>query len=259
MRLSWTATTLTARGSTLIFTASRAMLVIPIIGIVRQAVRPQPVILRMNGQSYCRRFVGLIASILQSPSGGQLLVLQWHFGGCVMAEDTSKTPVTTDEAPSALRPQRPLEGLRQEINRLFDDSGIGTWRSPFGSSLFDIEPFRRAKSAFTGMPAVDVTETEQAFKVVAELPGMDEKNIEVKVANGMLTIKGEKQEEKEEGKQDYYVRERSFGSFERTFKVPDGVDLDKVDASFKKGVLTVTLPKTAEAQKAEKKITVRTE
>jgi HSP20 family protein len=122
-----------------------------------------------------------------------------------------------------LRPQRPLEGLRQEINRLFDDSGIGTWRSPFGSSLFDIEPFRRAKSAFTGMPAVDLTETEQAFKVAAELPGMDEKNIEVKVANAMLTIKGEKQEEKEEGKQDYYVRERSFGSFERTFKVPDGV------------------------------------
>jgi HSP20 family protein len=88
---------------------------------------------------------------------------------------------------------------------------------------------------------------------------MDEKNIEVKIANGMLTIKGEKQEDKEEEKQDYYVRERSFGSFERTLPVPDGVDLDKVDASFKSGVLTVALPKTAEAQKAEKKITVRTE
>jgi HSP20 family protein len=63
----------------------------------------------------------------------------------------------------------------------------------------------------------------------------------------------------EEPKLDYYVRERSFGSFERTLPVPDGVDLDKVDASFKKGVLTVTLPKTAEAQKAEKKITVKAE
>ncbi len=109
------------------------------------------------------------------------------------------------------------------------------------------------------MPAVDVTETEKGYKVVAELPGMDEKNIEVKIANGVLTIKGEKQEEKEEEKQDYYVRERSFGSFERTFPVPPGVDLDNVDASFKKGVLTVTLPKTAEAQKAEMKVTVRTE
>ena len=79
----------------------------------------------------------------------------------------------------------------------------------------------------------------------------------MKIANGMLTIKGEKQEEKEEVKPDYYVRERSFGSFERSFPVPDGVELDKVDANFKKGVLTVTLPKTAEAQKAEKKITVK--
>jgi HSP20 family protein len=174
-----------------------------------------------------------------------------------MAEDTSKIPVTTDKAPSALRPRRPLESLRQEIDQLFDDFGIGTWRSPFRSSFFDIEPFRRAKAAFSGMPAVDVTETEKSYKVVAELPG--EKNIEVKIANGMLTIKGEKQEEKEEEKQDYYVRERSFGSFERTFPVPDGVDLDKVDASFKKGVLTVTLPKSAEAQKAEKKITVKAE
>ena len=171
-----------------------------------------------------------------------------------MAEDTSKIRVTTETAaPSELRPRRPLESLRQEIDRLFDDFGVGSWRSPFRSSLFDMDPFRRAKAAFSGVPAVDVAETEKGYKVVAELPGMDEKNIEVKIANGMLTIKGEKQEEK----QDYYIRERSFGSFERTFPVPDGVELDKVDASFKKGVLTVTLPKTAGAQKTEKKITVK--
>jgi HSP20 family protein len=177
-----------------------------------------------------------------------------------MVEDSSKIPVETDKtAPSALRPSRPLESLRREMDRLFDDFGIGTWRSPFRGSFFDMDPFRRAKAAFSGVPAVDVAETEKGYKVTAELPGMDEKNIEVKIANGMLMIKGEKQEEKEEEKQDYYVRERSFGSFERTFPVPDGVDLDKVDASFKKGVLTVTLPKTAEAQKEEKKITVRGE
>jgi HSP20 family protein len=177
-----------------------------------------------------------------------------------MAEDTSKIRVTTETAaPSELRPRRPLVSLRQEIDRLFDDFGVGSWRSPFRSSLFDMDPFRRAKAAFSGVPAVDVAETEKGYKVVAELPGMDEKNIEVKIANGMLTIKGEKQEEKQEEKQDYYIRERSFGSFERTFPVPDGVELDKVDASFKKGVLTVTLPKTAEAQKAEKKITVKAE
>ena len=86
---------------------------------------------------------------------------------------------------------------------------------------------------------------------------MDEKNVEVKFANDVLTIKGQKRDEKEETKKDYYMRERSFGSFERSFAVPDGVDTDKIDATFKKGVLTVTLPKSAEAQKAAQKITVK--
>ncbi len=108
------------------------------------------------------------------------------------------------------------------------------------------------------MPAADVSETDKAYEITAELPGMDEKNIEVKLANGVLTIKGEKQEEKEEKQKDYHMRERSFGSFQRTFQVPDGVDSDKIEASFKNGVLSVTLPKSPEAQKAEKKIAVKT-
>ena len=106
-------------------------------------------------------------------------------------------------------------------------------------------------------PAVDFTDTEKAYEVTAELPGIDEKDIEVKVANGILSIKGEKQEEKEEKKKDYYLRERNFGSFERSFQVPDSVDTDKIEASFKKGVLTVTLPKKPEAQAAAKKIDVK--
>ncbi len=104
-----------------------------------------------------------------------------------MAEDTSKMPVETDKAaPSTLRPRRPFESLRQEIDRLFDDFGIGMWRSPFRSSFFGMEPFRGAKAAFGGMPVVDVAETEKAYEVIAELPGMDERNIEVKIANGIL-------------------------------------------------------------------------
>jgi HSP20 family protein len=86
---------------------------------------------------------------------------------------------------------------------------------------------------------------------------MDEKNIEVKLVNGSLTIRGEKQEEKEEKKQDYYLHERHFGSFERRFAVPEGVNTDKIEASFKKGVLTVRLPKKPEAIKPEKKIEVK--
>ena len=86
---------------------------------------------------------------------------------------------------------------------------------------------------------------------------MDEKNLEVKVADGNLIIKGEKQEEKEEKKKDYYMRERSFGSFERRFELPEGIDADKIEPSFKKGVLTVTLPKKLEVQKPAKKIEVK--
>jgi len=86
---------------------------------------------------------------------------------------------------------------------------------------------------------------------------MDEKNIELKVSGGTLTIKGEKQEEKEERKKGYYLSERRFGSFERSFRTPDGVDTDKIAATFKKGVLTVALPKKPEAMKAEKKIMVK--
>jgi len=85
----------------------------------------------------------------------------------------------------------------------------------------------------------------------------DEKNIEVKVADGILTIKGEKQEEKEEKKRGYYLQERHFGSFERSFEVPESVNPDKIDATFKNGVLTLTLPKKAEAQKPSKKIDVK--
>ena len=107
------------------------------------------------------------------------------------------------------------------------------------------------------MPAIDIAESEKGYEIKAELPGMDEKGIEVKVTDGSLTIKGEKQEEKEEKEKDYYLQERRYGSFERSFELPDSVDPDKIEASFKKGVLTVTLPKKAEAQKPAKKIEVK--
>jgi HSP20 family protein len=165
-----------------------------------------------------------------------------------MAENISKLPVKTEQvSASTLQTWRPFEALRREMDRLFDDFDGGSWRSPL----------RRIEAAFGKIPAVDVTETDKSYEIAAELPGMDEKNVEVKLANGVLTIKGQKQDEKEETKKDYYMRERSFGSFERSFTVPEGVDNEKVEATFKKGVLTVTLPKSAETQKAEQKITVK--
>jgi len=152
---------------------------------------------------------------------------------------------------------RPFENLRGEVDRLFDEFGGSFWHSPFRSSLFDTAPFRRGERAFTTIPAVDVSENEKAYEITAELPGIDEKSVEVKLANGILTIKGEKQEDEEQKNKDYYMHERRFGAFERSFHVPDGVDTDKIEASFNKGVLSVMLPKNAEAQNAEKKITVK--
>ncbi|WP_425482712.1 Hsp20/alpha crystallin family protein [Chelativorans xinjiangense] len=106
-------------------------------------------------------------------------------------------------------------------------------------------------------PAMDLAEKDNAYEISAELPGLDEKNIEIKLSNGTLTIKGEKTEEKEEREKEYYLSERRYGSFHRSFRVPEGVDTDKIDARFAKGVLTVTLPKSAEAKKNEKKISVK--
>ena len=180
-----------------------------------------------------------------------------------MVEAVTKLPVKTEEKPAqpavsrAVQAWHPLESLRREIDRLFEDFDTGLWRSPFRRSMFNVEPFWRRELSFAGVPAVDITESEKAYEVTAELPGMDEKNIEVKLASGNLTIKGEKREEKEEKKKDYYLNERHFGSFERQFRVPESVDPDKIEAIFKKGVLTVTLPKRPEAQKPEKKVNIK--
>jgi HSP20 family protein len=156
-----------------------------------------------------------------------------------MAETATKLPVKTD------------------FNRLFEDFG-DLWRSPIRHALLGPEVWARDLS-WAATPAVDVAERDKTFEITAELPGLDEKNVEVKVANGMLTIKGEKKEEKEEKKKDYYLSERRYGSFERRFQIPDGVETDKIEATFKKGLLTVTLPKTAAAQATEKKVAIKAE
>jgi HSP20 family protein len=175
-----------------------------------------------------------------------------------MAEPT-KLQVKTEEkkGPLTAVPEwRPFEALRREVDRLFDSFGGGFWPRPFRSA-FDIEPFWRREATWSSAPAVDVAESEKGYEITAELPGIDEKNVEVKLVNGTLTIKGEKREEKEEKNKDYYLNERRFGSFERSFGVPENVDESKIEANFKKGVLTVTLPKKAEAQAPAKKIEVK--
>ncbi len=96
-----------------------------------------------------------------------------------------------------------------------------------------------------------------SYEVTAELPGMDPSNITVKFSTGTLTIKGEKKEEKEEKGKDYVLSERRWGSFQRSFRVPTSIDEEKIEATFSNGVLTIVLPKSAEAQQAEKTIDIK--
>ena len=168
-----------------------------------------------------------------------------------MADTPTKVPVKSEAKQAAPATKAgewwPLEGLRRDVDRLFEEFGRGL----FGKSLLDTAP------RWGAAPSVDIVEKDKAYEVTAELPGMDETNIDVKIANGMLTISGEKKDEHEEKKKNYYLSERRYGSFQRSFRVPDGVEADKIAAEFKNGVLTVTLPKTAEALKAEKKIAIK--
>jgi len=145
------------------------------------------------------------------------------------------------EAPS------PFLALHQEMNRLFDEAFRG----------FDLAPFGISDRFFGGgasWPNIEVAETDKDIKVIAELPGLDEKDIDVHLANGALTISGEKHAETED--KDRLFSERYYGRFERRIPLED-VDENKVTALFKKGVLTVTLPKTTLAIDRVKRIQIQ--
>jgi HSP20 family protein len=157
--------------------------------------------------------------------------------------------------PARAKPD-PFHALRDEMDRLFDRFA-GGFHLPSWRGMFGVEPAGQSTTFSFSAPAVDVTEDEKAYKIAAEMPGLDDKNVEVTIAGDLLTIKGEKRHEKEEKDKNHYVSERAYGSFQRCFALPDSVDRDKITADLAKGVLTIMLPKKAEAQKPEKKIEVK--
>ncbi len=173
-----------------------------------------------------------------------------------MAENVSSMPVKRESGRAIGSPFRVFEQMRKEIDRMFDDFGDGFWNIS-GTRNSEPEPVWRRDFGWEKSPAVDVVEKEKAYEISAELPGMDEKDIAVTVAHGILTIRGEKKEEKEQKQKDYHVSERHYGSFARRFRIPDEIDPGKIEAKFDKGVLAVTVPKTAAAQKPERKITIK--
>jgi HSP20 family protein len=153
----------------------------------------------------------------------------------------SLMPVGRDR--NVARSGNPFMSLQREIDRLFDG-------------------FTRGFPAFSGggtgemLPSVDVTETDKQIEITAELPGLEEKDVQFNLADNVLTIRGEKKAEKEEKDKTYRLVERSYGSFVRSLELPDGVDANAIKASIDKGVLKVTVPKPAPAQ--VKKIDVKT-
>jgi HSP20 family protein len=120
----------------------------------------------------------------------------------------------------------PIFGLRREIDRLFEDT------------------FARDGNAWT--PAVDIKETEKDIRVELELPGMKPEDVEITAENGVLSIRGEKRSERKEGEENrYHVVERAYGSFMRTFQLPQGIDEEQINAEFDNGILTLLVPKAA--------------
>jgi len=171
-----------------------------------------------------------------------------------MSVKTSRPPVRHSEVPGG---PRPVERLRMEVDRLLNDFLRGYWHVPFRESVVDVEPYWRGEISFGATPAVDVVDKDDGYKVTAELPGVEQQDVDIRFADGTLTIEGQKQQEQEDERQDHFLSERRYGAFHRSFRVPNGVDADKIEASFKSGVLTVMLPKTAEARRKQKKITVK--
>lgn len=174
-----------------------------------------------------------------------------------MTDTKAKTPATAGAGsvvPVDERGWTPFWTLRNEIDDLFDDFLRTGWSRGRRRAA---TPAGRAPAA---IPALDVIDKENEVKLVADLPGLSEEDIDVRVTNSTLTVSGEKKEEIEEGDKEgeRYVSERRFGSFTRSIALPEGIDQDRIEATFRNGVLIVRLPKKPEAQNPARKIEVRT-
>lgn len=163
----------------------------------------------------------------------------------------------SSKAEKALAPQAsgafldPWTDMRAEMDRMFENF--------FGGGFPAMPRFKNmlsTRGADVVVPDVDVKENGDQIVIAAELPGLDEKDVELTLQDGVLTMKGTKSHEHEEEKDNFFVKERRYGSFQRSFRLPSSVDQEKITADFDKGVLKIILPKKAEAKSAAKKVLV---
>lgn len=153
---------------------------------------------------------------------------------------TTDLKKTTSATPA--RPTDVIGAMRDELDRVFDRFSTG-W--PLSGLVHE-----------AAMPSVDVHDDGKQLTIEADLPGMDEKDVTLTLNHGVLAIKGERKSEREEKKADYYVSERSYGSFERSLRLPDTIDENSLKATFEKGVLKIVAQKKPEAVKSEKRIEI---
>lgn len=167
----------------------------------------------------------------------------------------ANTPVPGRQtSPAPVGSQDPWSSFRTEMDRLFDrfagGFGMPSFRQMFGSPFFTGD-----SSSAMASPAIDITEDDKAYRVTAELPGMNEKDVEVVLSGDRLTLRGEKRQERQDASK--HLSERSYGMFQRSFTLPEAVDRGRIEAGFSNGVLTLTLPKTEQAAQQSRKIEVK--
>lgn len=140
----------------------------------------------------------------------------------------------------------------EDMGRWFDE----IWRRPFSALRMPFWAGTGALEAEGFSPSVDMYETEHEFVVKCDLPGVKKDDIDIDIAHNFLTISGEKCMEEKVEKSNYYRYESSYGKFSRNFELPEGLDIDKAKAHFEDGVLEIKLPKSEEAEKMSKKISI---
>jgi HSP20 family protein len=163
-------------------------------------------------------------------------------------EMTSRRPSRANRLALHREGETPMLAIQNEMNRMFDQ---------FFSDDFPFPTRLVARPSMDFLPRLDISESENEFKVSAELPGMDEKDIQIRLEKDTLILSGEKKSESEEKEKTYHRVERSYGSFERVIPFDTRLDEDKVSAVFKNGVLTVTLPKADEAIRKTRQIEIK--
>ena len=180
--------------------------------------------------------------------------------GASQAAQASEASATRQAGSfSGQMPRGPFDEVQRQLDRMvrfFDETfpSLGIGRT---------DPWMRVgrnqmmETPMAAQPAVNVTEGRESYRVSADLPGMEEKDIDLSVSNGMLCIKGERREEEARSADDWHIRERRLGRFSRSFRLPDDVDVGAIAATFRNGVLEVTLPKRPESRPREQRIDIR--